>query len=117
MNVPHHLLGRRCGCRTGLFGKWHLGAVEGSRPRDRSFEEYYGIYCSNDGPGFEIWRNDRVEVANNRIQQGLLSQLFTDEAIAFVKHPKFGETPFFLYLAYSAPNLPHVARRTLWRYC
>jgi arylsulfatase A-like enzyme len=97
------------GWRTGLFGKWHLGAVKGSRPRDRGFDEYYGIYYSNDGPGFEIWRNDRVEVPNSRIQQGLLSQLFTDEAIAFVKDPKSGEKPFFLYLAYSAPHVPHVA--------
>jgi len=31
------------GYRTGLFGKWHLGEIEGERPNDRGFDEFYGF--------------------------------------------------------------------------
>ena len=30
------------GYRTGLVGKWHLGAAEGTRPADRGFDESFG---------------------------------------------------------------------------
>lgn len=31
------------GYATGLFGKWHLGTVDGKRPLDRGFDEFYGF--------------------------------------------------------------------------
>ncbi|MGH2370694.1 MAG: sulfatase-like hydrolase/transferase [Chloroflexota bacterium] len=31
------------GCQTAMFGKWHLGLAEGSRPHDHGFDEWFGF--------------------------------------------------------------------------
>lgn len=36
------------GYKTGCFGKWHLGDLEGYLPTDQGFDYYYGIPYSND---------------------------------------------------------------------
>lgn len=36
------------GYATGMFGKWHLGEVEGRFPTDQGFDEWYGIANTTD---------------------------------------------------------------------
>ena len=33
----------QAGYATGMFGKWHLGDKEGRYPKDKGFDEWYGI--------------------------------------------------------------------------
>src|SRR5262245_15046599 len=41
ITLPQLISGR--GYATACFGKWHLGAREGRSPKDRGFDEWYGI--------------------------------------------------------------------------
>ncbi|MCP4168396.1 MAG: sulfatase-like hydrolase/transferase [Chloroflexi bacterium] len=40
------------GYATALFGKWHLGDVEGRLPTDQGFDEWYGIKNTSDEAGY-----------------------------------------------------------------
>jgi arylsulfatase len=57
------------GYATGMFGKWHLGEVEGRFPTDQGFDEWYGIANTTDESvytdGFQF-DPQVVEVPHNR---------------------------------------------------
>ncbi len=40
------------GYRTALFGKWHLGDIEGRLPTDQGFDQWYGIRNTTDEAGY-----------------------------------------------------------------
>lgn len=101
----------KAGYKTGWVGKWHLGAAPKFRPENRGFAETYGFVGG--GHKFIKWEaNVKSEYTvpiqrngkNERVQ-GHLTTALGKEAAAFVKrHPK---DPWFLYLAFNAPHLPH----------
>ncbi len=90
------------GYRTGLIGKWHLGAFDPRyKPEKRGFDE---AICFRGGMhDYYDWRlesGDRVQRADGRY----LTDFWTDEAIDFLKRsPK---DPFYLHLTYNAPHTP-----------
>jgi arylsulfatase A len=90
------------GYRTGLIGKWHLGAFDPRyKPENRGFDE---AICFRGGMhDYYDWRlesGDRVLRADGRY----LTDYWTDEAIDFLKRsPK---DPFYLHLTYNAPHTP-----------
>jgi arylsulfatase len=43
------------GYATALYGKWHLGEVEGRLPNDQGFDEWWGIKNSWDEAGYTAW--------------------------------------------------------------
>src|SRR5438094_6498650 len=72
---------RPLGYRTALYGKWHLGVREGSRPHDRGFDEWFGFLAgcvdyyshifyfdmdSGRDPTHDLWEDGR-EVWERRI--------------------------------------------------
>jgi len=101
----------QAGYQTGWIGKWHLGAATEFRPENRGFAETFGFIGG--GHRYINWqvkpkveylvpieRNGKpVEVTEH------LTTAFGSEAVAFVRRHK-GE-PWFLYLAFNAPHLPH----------
>jgi uncharacterized sulfatase len=93
----------RCGYRTGLVGKWHLGDRPGHLPSDRGFDSFYGVLYSNDVRPYAIYR-DREIVFPAPADQRLLTQRFTREATAFLQQHRAG--PFFLLLAHPMPHEP-----------
>jgi len=102
------------GYQTGIFGKWHLGDNYPFRPMDQGFTESFvfrggGIgqpgdfdnYFAGDSAYFNpvLYRNEQRVKTN-----GYCSDVFTEEAISFVRKNK--GKPFFAYLAFNAPHTP-----------
>ena len=92
------------GYSTGCIGKWDMSKrkeLEGCLPNDQGFDYYYGTLGATDKGIVQIYRN-KESIFLNR-EMGSLTNLYTEEAIAFIKNNK--GKPFFLYLAH---NMPHV---------
>ena len=91
------------GYRTGVVGKWGLGEPGTSGvPGRQGFDYFFGYL--NQGHAHDyypeyLWRNDERVTLNKRTYS---HDLLTSEALAFIR--RGGETPFFLYLAYTLPH-------------
>ncbi|MEM7292387.1 MAG: arylsulfatase [Pseudomonadota bacterium] len=116
--VAEHL--RAGGYRTLMSGKWHVGGDFESRdcdawrvgdidhptPRQRGFDKFFGIL---DGathffsPHFVLEDDGRVEVSPDNFY---FTDAITDKAIAMIKDSVENASPFFLYLAHTAPHWP-----------
>ncbi len=94
---------RRRGYRTGIVGKWHLGAKPGHLPNDRGFDSFYGALWSNDDQPYALYRDGAV-VVEAPADQNVLTRDFTREAQAFLRSHR--DEPFFLYLAHAMPHVP-----------
>ena len=103
---------QEAGYRTGIVGKWHLGATPMHHPLNRGFDYFYGFT----GGGHDYFRID-VTVSPLREYllplndgrgasgfSGYLTDALTDRAVDFVSAGR--EEPFFLYLSYNAPHTP-----------
>ncbi len=117
------------GYATGMYGKWHLGRTEGRFPTDQGFDEWYGVPNSTDeavyssAPGFadsglsesyvmESTRNQPpTKIRPYRLDyRPLIDRDLTDKAKAFIARQAQADTPFFVYLPYTAthfPTMPH----------
>jgi arylsulfatase A-like enzyme len=105
---------RSAGYATGLVGKWHLGFSPKHHPMSRGFDEFFGFLMG--GHNYALRKDAEPKFATamalNVIQRGREQQkidgfatdLFTDEAIGFMKRHQ--EKPWFLYLAYNAVHTP-----------
>lgn len=102
------------GYHSYLSGKWHVGEAAGNWPLKRGFEHYFGL-ISGASSYFEIIKNqDRVRqmvLDNSPWEPPSEGFYMTDEitnyAINWInEHNKHYETPFFLYVAYTAPHWP-----------
>jgi arylsulfatase A-like enzyme len=103
---------QKAGYRTGIIGKWHLGAAPAYHPNNRGFDHFFGFL----GGGHDYFRIDlREPVQEGYLQalerngrpaefQGYLTTALAEDAAHFVAAEK--EKPFFLYLAFNAPHTP-----------
>ena len=92
---------KAAGYKTGLVGKWHLGALPEMHPQKRGFDEFFGFlggshsYFNWNG----MWRG--TEPADG-------TEYYTDafgrEACEYIERNK-GQ-PWFLYLAFNAVHTP-----------
>ena len=93
------------GYRTALIGKWHLGRYMKYHPMNRGFSEFFGFWQY----GFINHYFDSDELFHNRnaiTTTGYVTDVLTDQAIEFIRLNS--HRPFFLYLPYNAPHLPHL---------
>ena len=109
------------GYKTGLVGKWHLGAGKPFRPTRRGFREFFGFLGG--GPSLlsrsyraardmtvPMWRNGKT----TDDQLTYLTDDLTDEAEKFIE--RNGDQPFLLMLMYNAPHAPdHVTEKYMSR--
>jgi arylsulfatase A-like enzyme len=83
---------QRHGYDTALVGKWHMGNDPSPRPG-------FNVWAAIPGQGRmwnpQIWKEDRLQTV-----EGYVTDVLTDEALAFLRKPRSG--PFMLYLAHKA---------------
>ncbi len=117
------------GYATACFGKWHLGDREGRLPKDRGFDEWYGIpRTSNEAmftaaPGFDptivpmpyVMEGVKGAPAQNLAvydleQRRLIDGELTRRTIDFMERQSAAARPFFAYVPLTQlhfPTLPH----------
>src|SRR5439155_1141837 len=112
---------RTAGYRTAMFGKWHLGLAEGSRPQDHGFEEWFGFmagcidYYSHifyfdmevgTDPIHDLWENGREVWANGRY----FTELVTERAVDYVRRAARAGVPLSS-ISHSTHRTIHCTRR------
>lgn len=98
------------GYATACIGKWHLGFLPPFVPTSQGFDYYFGIYHNldleadylADEGGVPILRNGKV--VKRPADPAELTELYTQEAVEFIRRSKDG--PFFLYLPHTMPHVP-----------
>ena len=105
---------RSAGYATGLVGKWHLGFSKEHHPLSRGFDDFFGFLVGGHNyalrkdaePKFASSMSQNLIYRGREVQQvdGFATDVFTDEAIGFMKQNR--EQPWFLYLAYNAVHTP-----------
>ncbi len=106
--------------RTAMFGKWHLGLAEDSRPNNHGFDEWFGFLAgcvdyyshifywgmNRGGPGndptYDLWHNNKEVYENGKY----LTDLITERAVEYIRGIAEDTQPFFLYIGYNAPHYP-----------
>jgi arylsulfatase A-like enzyme len=102
------------GYATGLVGKWHQGFSPAHHPQSRGFDDYFGFLVGGHNfllhkdaePKFGSAHSHDLIYRGREVQKldGYTTDLFTDEAVAFVD--RHAQQPWFLYLAYNAVHTP-----------
>ena len=98
---------------TMCIGKWHVGDQPEFLPMKQGFDHYYGLPYSNDmqkkaaATGQSVVplvRDDKVEELMTDDGQNRIAELYTNEAVSFIRASK--DKPFLLYLAHTAVHTP-----------
>lgn len=106
------------GYTTAVFGKWHLGDQEDTRPPARGFDESCGLMFSNDmwkhhpeNPEYwgqfqiEYWEDGAIKIGDvEKEDQKNLTKWYTERATDFIQRNK--DNPFLLYVPHSMPHVP-----------
>ncbi len=101
------------GYRTALIGKWHLGFLPHFGPLRSGYDEFYGpmsggvdyfSHCGSTG-AHDLW-----DGAEERHDEGYLTDLLSRRAVHFVERNAADPAPFFLSLHYTAPHWPWETR-------
>ena len=99
------------GYRTGHFGKWHLGDNYPYRPQDRGFQETvwhpsWGITSAADHYGNDYF--DDVYRHRDTMEEfrGYCTDVWFEQATAWMRHCTRAGDPFFAYIATNAPHGP-----------
>jgi arylsulfatase A-like enzyme len=110
--IADHLRG--AGYATGLVGKWHQGFDKAHHPQSRGFDDYFGFLVG--GHNYLLHKDAEAQFGSaysknmiyrsREVQKldGYTTDLFTDEALAFMD--RHTDKPWFLYLAYNAVHTP-----------
>ncbi len=119
----------KAGYATGMFGKWHLGDKEGRYPKDKGFDEWYGIPRTTnesmfteqvgfdpevvDVPyvmeGFKGQPAEKKEVYDLEMRRKI-DEVLTQKSCDFIRRKVAANQSYFLYVPLTQlhfPTLPH----------
>jgi arylsulfatase A-like enzyme len=117
------------GYATALYGKWHVGDVDGRLPNDQGFDEWWGIKNSWDEAGYTawplfkesgmevpmIWEGKKGEPSKPVMPLDLNVRPIVDEkyivpkTVDYIKRNAAAKKPFFVYVGYSEMHPPVIA--------
>lgn len=106
------------GYKTAVFGKWHIGDQEDTRPPARGFDESCGLMYSNDMWEYhpenpkayekyplQYWNDGKITIERvTPDHQQHLTTWYTERAVDFIGRRK--DSPFLLYVPHSMPHVP-----------
>ena len=112
ITIAEHL--KDYGYRTGLIGKWHLGATLDHGPLDQGFDEFFGfrggfidyyshkfLHADWQKPQFhDLYRGKKEVFEDGRY----FPDMQVEEANNFLERNQ--KSPFFLYLSFNLPHYP-----------
>lgn len=98
---------RPAGYKSGIYGKWDLGALQRMLPTSRGFDDFYGFVNT----GIDYFTHERYGVPcmvrnlePTEADKGTYcTYLFQREALRFLDEHA-GNEPFFLYVPFNAPH-------------
>lgn len=118
------------GYATAMYGKWHLGDKEGRYPKDKGFDEWYGIPRTTNesmfmgSVGFDpdvvalpyVMEGVRGRPAEPRELYDLEMRRGIDAELArrscdFIRRASAGGKPFFLYVPLTQLHFPTIPNR------
>ena len=109
---------QEAGYTTAMFGKWHIGDQEETRPQNRGFDQSAGIMYSNDmwaghpeNPGYwgqfplSWWENGEIVIDSvTADHQTWFTTWITEHAVEFIHDNP--TNPFFLFVSHPQPHVP-----------
>nr|XP_002736267.2 PREDICTED: N-acetylgalactosamine-6-sulfatase-like [Saccoglossus kowalevskii] len=115
----------KAGYRSKIIGKWHLGHQTQYHPLKHGFDEYFGApnchvgpYDNKKQPNIPVYRDaDMIgryyeEFKIDKSGESNLTQMFIEEAIAFIEKQHQTGEQFFLYWTPDASHSPHYASKS-----
>ncbi|MCA9065152.1 MAG: sulfatase-like hydrolase/transferase, partial [Planctomycetaceae bacterium] len=107
MTLPGAL--KQSGYRTCLTGKWHLGSLPEWGPNHYGFDWSYGSLAGGVSPWNHFYKKGPYTTTWHRNEQlieeqGHVTDLIVSEAVEWIR--RHDETPFFLYVPFTAVHLP-----------
>jgi len=104
---------KAAGYDTALVGKWNLGYAPRFNPRHFGFDRFYGSLAGHADYYTHVYNSD-MKVHFYRDQspvndRGYFDELFTDEALRYLRERKDNPRPFYLNLCFYAPHGPYQA--------
>lgn len=119
----------KAGYATAMFGKWHLGDKEGRYPKDKGFDEWYGIpRTTNESMFTEQIGFDPEIVDIPHVMEGfkgspalkrevydlemrrLIDEELTHRSCDYIRRKVAADEPYFLYVPLTQlhfPTIPH----------
>ena len=92
---------QKLGYETSIFGKWHLGSEPSGFDYFKLMKGHGRYY---DCPLKESGRNWND---SGKVHKGYLTDVITDESIAWLKNRKNKKQPFMMMVHHKAPHSPH----------
>ena len=114
------------GYATALYGKWHLGDIQGRLPTDQGYDEWWGIENTWDEASYTtwplfkesgmaapmIWEGKKGEPSKPVMPLDLNVRPIVDgkyiipKTVEFIKRNAAAKKPFFVYVGYSEMHPP-----------
>ena len=110
------ILRTQAGYRTYMAGKWHLGRRRGECPWDRGFQRYFGLLSGANSymgldPGRMMADDGKLLHASDLPKNFYMTDAITEWALSYIDDAAGHRSePFFLYVAYTAPHTPLMAK-------
>jgi len=117
------------GYATAMYGKWHLGSVEGRLPTNQGFDEWWGYKDTMDEAGYDsyalyrqqikathrqspkVWEGKKGEPSKpvrdlNMAVRPFMDELITKHTNDYIARQAMAGKPFFVYTALSHAHPP-----------
>lgn len=105
--IPGQL--KRQGYTCAVYGKWHLGYESRFNPMVHGWDRFFG-YLGGNVHYFNHRETSDLHVLYSGDQpadrDGYMTDLITNDSVAFIREQAGADKPFFLYVSHECPHFP-----------